>query len=1396
MSLNTAWFSHGQKSEANSLWLGLEILKHLEEQGQLVKEDALASDKVSIALMHHGSETFFAEEDKQSNNHEREPALRFLWNRCHISLHGHTHEMNTKPSRMENHCYRIGVGGTSQNEKFLNNVNIIKLKETHFELRQLVLEFQSNNCEWVTKEFNDYDFELTEYSPRTVLSDVKIYQLLTEAKSQAGRRYSPKLSVKTDAYEILNNFADDKLTLNNFAKYLKELGKYIGDWSNKFNEYDNSAELGLLKELRKQLGSLFVQIKKEESIVNKKVRSLDDLIDELLERTAVSEGIFKDELERVHGKGADSPGFRQFQAEYMVAFPAGKLDRCRELIKTLKDLKHWINTDLIYSSSKFMLLYGSAGIGKTHAIVDISMNMFNTGQKSFVFFGEDFGSDDPWITMAKKIGFQQDISQDRFWDIIRKFADENKSPVVIFIDALNETDTRSNWKKWLPVLIDKINRVPNLKLCITCRDTYLDDVVYDGLDIPRHEHNGFQGKEYLAIQRFFGYYQIEYPAQPIIQIEFANPLFLHLICGSIKDAGLKKIPDGSIGLKSIIQLVLSSKNKLIADKCDYDENDQLVYAAIRELSKIIINQNKRIIPYSDAKKVVEAIHTNNEFGRSLFCNLIKEGLLTQVKIRQQWSLNYDIFCRFTFEKMADYFIATSICDDCADIESIGKRLLELNPSLNKNEIIEKEKGILEILSILIPEKLSGSELTDIFVNLNNEEIEEKLILIVLSGFSLREKSSFSYKTEKLVNYGYNKPAIAYETINALFGISFYEGNILNFEYLNKMYRELSLSNRDAHINFILKENYERKDNVYNILNWVTNADVSFLNNETSYLLALALSWFSSSSDRRIRDRATKGLTRVFSANPDAIVRIFKQFEFEKDDYILESISLAAYSALLIADKQEGFKNILEYIYSFFFMKNNLPLNALIRDNLRLMMEIGYDKCLFSYQIDIDKCRPPYLSEYKFSHYSDEELEEFKNRENFHSNLVMGRSGLGTDFQIYKLDTMLRNFDIKTIGLAEKDFYGWFMNSILDMGYPGGNNNIYKYDSFLLEKYGGGRSREKWAERIGKKYYWILLHRLSGILSDICPVKTRLYDEDYHSQNGLQGLNPRKLDATDFRSLLSKQDLFSNAKQAGYDFNKLLQLSDKEWVAYEDFPNPTVDLYMTDTEQNDWVALVCYITDKFILETGEEYDNKPYRDICNYTNSVLIKKSDYKTLLKTLNSEELSFTPSDFTPLDNKLFLGEYPYVEETMKYLHLNGNHLFRSNTSYLNTNIEFLRGNEWEYDCSSDEYIESIQVPSPEIIKFGNLKWDGGYCWKDNEKNVQAFYDEVSFNGVLVKKDYLNNFLDSNDLVLIHLTYQEKRVIYGMPSGKNAGYYERRGAYRYSNKGSKLLSMNNTKPT
>ncbi len=1205
-----------------------------------------------------------------------------------------------------------------------------------------------------------------------------VQQRLNDAEAQAGKRYSPKLSVNVPAFDALEAFAHQDSWKEQVNQYLQEFNNNIQEWHRHIRNANKLPEnsIQIVENIAEEIISI-------NSILNPHIHSQSSnnlerimlQISNLIENIIQLEQIFLNELTEEYGENADTAQFRQFHAGYQSDFPAAKLDTSRDLLKCLYKIKKWINSpEFILPNSQFMLLRGCAGVGKTHAIVDHALHINNRGQICLVFYGEDFTGDEPWKIIVNKLGLSSNIGRDELWGMIDSAAESTDKPAIIYIDGINEPSPveRRKWKtSWLAPLCQEITNFSRLKLCVSCRDTYLDEVFDDKSQWVEFEHNGFLGCEFDAIKQFFEFYQLEPPATPLLQSEFANPLFLHLICQAIQGLESKSIPLGTLGFTDVLRLLLEEKNKRISEVCRYDNRDDKVSGAVKALAKKMAEEKTRLLSRETAQKIVNHIFSVDDSERSLFIQLEKEGLIALIEQRTRPLAPREWFCRFTFERIADFLIALFLLEEIAtnQLNPTNHSIIELTDQLSNiviadsnNETFNVNKGLLEAFSTILPEKFNV-ELTDF---IDNENIDHYKILlpIIASGFQWRTIKSFSEVTEELVYKGLSNYNCCPTILDSLFGIALIPNHPLNAEFINNLLKRQDLTTRDPFWCGSLYEDFEKQKGAWRLIEWSLKADLFSFTEETSCLWALFLSWCCAASDRRVRDRATKGLTRLFISHPSIIkITLVRFFDIE-DDYILERVSLAAYSSILIVDDNNLLEDVANTIYREIFNTENIPENALIRDWLRLIIELAYSRQLLNSTININKFRPPYHSQ-PINIPSEEEIAHLINQDAFKRNMNLGEfpGGFGgTDFAKYVLESrVLSRYNLQSIGNDYKQIYNWFIKNVSELGYPGFNEQCYKYDRYLVGKYGGERGRLTWAERLGKKYYWILLHRLAGILADHFPRKIDSWENET-SLPRLQGIDLRDIDPTDLRAFSRQIEINTEWYQPiDYNFDIACDLSDDEWIALQDFPKVEQIIQIIDNQENTWLHLSLDSSLKKVI--SKEPDAKyPYRDLATVIRTVYIPFADIQNITQELSNSTF-FADLDI-PYDYRLLIGEYP---NTITY-----NQRCETGTISLKyelpgtenakfTTIQLLRGHEWEYDCSQDEYIPSLNVPVSDLVNFGNLKWDGNSSWIDESKVVQIteVFSENS-SGVLIKMDYLRNFLETHSLALVIIGYQEKLVV------------------------------------
>lgn len=315
--------------------------------------------------------------------------------------------------------------------------------------------------------------------------------------------------------------------------------------------------------------------------------------------------------------------------------------------------------------------------------------------------------------------------------------------------------------------------------------------------------------------------------------------------------------------------------------------------------------------------------------------------------------------------------------------------------------------------------------------------------------------------------------------------------------------------------------------------------------------------------------------------------------------------------------------------------------------------------------------------------------------------------IGTDFARYQIDThLLERFEDEEGNLDRSGILRWFLNSAVEeLGYPCLMDLGAYYDHQMIRKYGSGRRRAGWAERIGKKYYWILLHRILGQVSDHVPRLDRWGDLRETEEPPLQALDLRDIDPTDLRAYETKSydleagDWFIGAP---HDFLQTLTDDHDAWTLASDLQDAAGALVVTDpVGREEWVVLFSHgdWTDPPRDERENEY---PYRRVGRGIWTATVANGDLAPLHNGLKNVEYNPDTHGLVPHDYSGYIAEYP--REFAYRQRFDSGDVNDETTlcgvSVRPTSIEHLKGSEWEYDYSQPrEKSKSLVAPSRDII-------------------------------------------------------------------------------------------------
>ena len=406
----------------------------------------------------------------------------------------------------------------------------------------------------------------------TLLSDDWFAEHLRRAIETAGPRYTPKPSVETNLRKWIAAFGREASWADAIAahtKPLRDAEKRLGYTLPQPQEKrghgptwpDNTLDATRALVLRMQ-GTLDPTIRPSSMTAVEYASAIAELSD-LTGELRTIEGALVRAIEDKHGAGlADSPGWRQIMAEHFVSFPAAHLDGVRDLAKAIETLATWLRSpESALAFRDVFVLDGDPGSGKTHGICDVARRRHHDSLRTCIVFGHEFGGQpEPWSRVAESLGLSGSIGPDRLLDCLNAAGEASGLPLLLCIDAINETKPLSYWKNHIASMAGRVRARPYLRLCLVCKTTFLDHCLPDHRDYPVVTHLGFVGIEREACQAYFSHFRIRPPIAPILQPELANPLYLRLVCETLRSAGLDRLPPGwSGGGTTIIRDFLDQK---------------------------------------------------------------------------------------------------------------------------------------------------------------------------------------------------------------------------------------------------------------------------------------------------------------------------------------------------------------------------------------------------------------------------------------------------------------------------------------------------------------------------------------------------------------------------------------------------------------------------------------------------------------------------------------------------------------------------------------------------------------------------------------------------------------------------------------------------------------------
>jgi hypothetical protein len=1211
-----------------------------------------------------------------------------------------------------------------------------------------------------------------------------------------GKRYTPELNFELEVSKIFDGLGRThefkKLITNKFDNLLIKGKKILKD------KEEIKVQIQKLEDYFEKLLEAFSKINFENheripfDILDKHLCLISDLSEKIYEYY-ISEEV------KLQKEKNDYKYYHKYGHE---------LSNIREFRNALYDFNDLLSSDICQlANNPFLVFDGDAGIGKSHMLGDIISKRIQNDYESVFLLGQHFTTNEnPWSQIQKKL--QLTITSETFLKTINERAEKTGKRIIIFIDAINEGQGKYFWHDNIKSFINEIKGYEYIGLVLSIRSSYKnlilpkEEVKY--LNIIEHTIYGFRNNEYEASKLFFSNYNIQLPNVPLLHPEFQNPLFLKLFCEGIYKSGQTKIPDGIQGISSIINFFIKNVNEILSrpNKFDYSNGVNLVDKSISSIIQFKIENNLRYVSYEKAIELIEDTISKFVTKKGTFLDeLISEGIFSK-NLFWKASNEYEEGIYLAYERFEDHLLCKYLLEKHEDCEVEFKETGNLYKYVSDENSLYHNKGLIDAFSIQIPEK-TGKELYE-FTPL----FKEHYIIIesFIESLLWRKVETINENSEDYIN---NCVSIYDETCDffweTLLSVASIPEHYYNAYSLHNHLMKFSMADRDSEWTQLLKDKYEDNSSVKRLIDWAwAEEDKSHISDESIKLTCITLAWFHTSTNRELRDSATKALVNLLQNRIHILLDILKIFENTNDPYVYERLFAVAYGCTLRTTQKTALEELSEYIFAIIFNnKEEVYPHVLLRDYARGVIEYTHHLGL-SIPFKMEIIRPPYTSNfptaflsndeidkrYKFKHGSEGFKKHYWSQNEILSSMTTeygrGTGGYG-DFGRYIFQCGLSSWDVNPDNLSN-----YAIELIFEKyGYDVEKHGLYDNN---LDYYGRKAST---IERIGKKYQWLAFYEIIARVSDNFR-KFEEYDYKKEVEEPYQGPWEPYIRDIDPTILIKTTGSYNEEDKVNlwwldkniFNYN----CSNLDWVKKTDnLPNMEELIEVTDFVGEEWLILQSFPEWAEAKKIGEEkWDYAHKRQWCQ-VRSYMVKEDEFEKFQNWAIKQDfmgrwMPEARSRFEVFDReyywspayKYFLNDY-YGGETER-------EVYDKKTNELITSVNITVENyswEEEFDKSKEETIDFLK-PSLKIFEgmqleyskkegeFNNLKGEL-ICFSTNVNNNSKQY-------FLIKKKPFLDYLQENKLRILWTILGEKQIIGGRTFREDyIGMLEYSGAYFYS---------------
>ena len=1040
-------------------------------------------------------------------------------------------------------------------------------------------------------------------------------------------------------------------------------------------------------------------------------------------------------------------------------------DEFRFLNNMLDEFRQKYSEAIKVPASNIWYFTGKAGVGKTHYMCNIASKLL-TKTRVYMCFGSQFNLETEPVTQLLKLF---DFESYNYLEELNAEAFEKKIRYIIIIDGLNEGVGEVYWKSYLNYLISRIKILNNLGLVLTVRTPFENKIGLSEIDnINNYTIEGFENIQ-LAKEKYFKKYNIIDDNLPTWI--FRNPLFLRIYCQLYNSIPYYE-KDNMKSLSFLYLNYVVMRGHEVSTTVDEDEQLHIACKYLLRLAHVsVFNKKCENITRVKAYSISKQIASNRTWSKSLL-----KGMLDTNLLMANWNENSDQdFVMFEYEQMEDYFRAIAFIKTKSDRKSKIDQIIDLQRwgSLHPEQEVKIHNFIVAI-SAIWPEMYNEEIIS------NTHFCTKELVKLYLESIPFHkdkvpEQIIMDFWNSNEFNIGYEYLINAFSSMN-------YD----LFVPIHEKLKNMTLSERDLKWSTVVNNQYDY-DKISNLLSewayieYFKNKDC--LNDQKHYVMVL--SWMLSSSYPLLRGIIKRILFKAFKQKLSLIPDILLEFHNVNDPYIQEGLYCSIYGTVLISYDKEYITTISQLVYDYNFNNNNIICDVTVREWLLKIIDRAryitgselFNKVLPPYSSTIVIPETTIISDdfFGFSDGSNSLAKSLLKFSDFNRYIIgTNSSNVSYTFTLNPIELAVTKINYLSFAIMLK----MIANQIKEFGW---NDELGIYDN---NKYSYNRMHNE-RERIGKKYQWLALYNIIAKLTDnykMCNSWSSHTDPEVYSINypwltGYHSYFDVTLPMSTPNYDLSFLDLnpFENK-----DYSHIDNL---EWLKSKEYQPELI--HFKQGGDSEWILL------STIYTLQNEEDKYPKKDLFIRYDSFFVKNSQLCEFEQWAKKQSFigRWMPEYHDTINHLLF--EYPWSKSM--HVHMDDKWEYPDHGCPCPVMVSTYSHLQEDVQGASPSSLGSQLLPCIDLMELLQLKLiDMRHIVYDTENTPAAFdnhSDEYGIQGLFIRKDLLDKFLQENDYTLVYSIVGEKRIMDPMLSIPGFAYS---ACAKYTE--SKIISISDVK--